>query len=114
MADTVQTIKQLVAAKADTAAALAKEIWNYAELSYEETRSAAALIGALKNEGFTIEEGIAGIPTAFTATYAVGSGKGCIRVSFAGEIHDALYKYLIDRLAGILGWRRAGDAKLHG
>ena len=57
MADTVQTIKQLVAAKADTAAALAKEIWNYAELSYEETRSAAALIGALKNEGFTIEEG---------------------------------------------------------
>ena len=43
MADTVQTIKQLVAAKADTAAALAKEIWNYAELSYEETRSAAAL-----------------------------------------------------------------------
>ena len=47
MADTVQTIKQLVAAKADTAAALAKEIWNYAELSYEETRSAAALIGAL-------------------------------------------------------------------
>ena len=29
MADTVQTIKQLVAAKADTAAALAKEIWNY-------------------------------------------------------------------------------------
>ena len=47
MADTVQTIKQLVAAKAGTAAALAKEIWNYAELSYEETRSAAALIGAL-------------------------------------------------------------------
>ena len=47
MADTVQTIKQLVAAEADTAAALAKEIWNYAELSYEETRSAAALIGAL-------------------------------------------------------------------
>lgn len=87
MADTVQTIKQLVAAKADTAAALAKEIWNYAELSYEETRSAAALIGALKNEGFTIEEGIAGIPTAFTATYAVGSGKPV--VGFLAE-YDAL------------------------
>ena len=87
MADTVQTIKQLVAAKADTAAALAKEIWNYAELSYEETRSAAALIGALKNEGFTLEEGIAGIPTAFTATYAVGSGKPV--VGFLAE-YDAL------------------------
>lgn len=87
MADTVQTIKQLVAAKADTAAALAKEIWNYAELSYEETRSAAALIGALKNEGFTIEKGIAGIPTAFTATYAVGSGKPV--VGFLAE-YDAL------------------------
>ena len=31
----VQTIQNLVSAKADTAIALAKEIWGYAELSYE-------------------------------------------------------------------------------
>ena len=43
----IETVKELVAAKADTAVALAKEIWGYAELSYEETKSAAALIAAL-------------------------------------------------------------------
>lgn len=71
----VQTIQNLVSAKADTAIALAKEIWGYAELSYEEVRSSSALIAALKKEGFSIEEGIAGIPTAFTATFSRGSGK---------------------------------------
>ena len=49
----IQTIKDLVSAKADTTVALAKEIWGCAELSYEETKSAAALIAALKQEGFT-------------------------------------------------------------
>ena len=45
----IQTIKDLVSAKADTTVALAKEIWGYAELSYEETKSAAALIAALND-----------------------------------------------------------------
>ena len=83
----IQTIKDLVSAKADTTVALAKEVWGYAELSYEETKSAAALIAALKQEGFTIEEGIADIPTAFTATYQCGSGKPV--VGFLAE-YDAL------------------------
>ena len=71
----IETIQNLVAQKADTAVALAKEIWGYAELSYEENKSAGALIAALKKEGFSIEEGIAGIPTAFTATFRSGTGK---------------------------------------
>ena len=83
----VQTIQNLVSAKADTAIALAKEIWGYAELSYEEVRSSSALIAALKEEGFSIEEGIAGIPTAFTATFSRGSGKPV--VGFLAE-YDAL------------------------
>lgn len=83
----IQTIKELVAAKADTTVKLARDIWGYAELSYEETRSAAALINALKQEGFTIKEGIAGIPTAFTATFKSGSGKPV--VGFLAE-YDAL------------------------
>ena len=83
----IQTIKDLVSAKADTTVALAKEIWGCAELSYEETKSAAALISALKQEGFTIEEGIADIPTAFTATFTAGSGKPV--VGFLAE-YDAL------------------------
>ena len=83
----VQTIQNLVSAKADTAIALAKEIWGYAELSYEEVRSSSALIAALKKEGISIEEGIAGIPTAFTATFSRGSGKPV--VGFLAE-YDAL------------------------
>ena len=83
----VQTIQNLVSDKADTAIALAKEIWGYAELSYEEVRSSGALIAALKKEGFSIEEGIAGIPTAFTATFSRGSGKPV--VGFLAE-YDAL------------------------
>ena len=83
----VQTIQNLVSAKADTTIALAKEIWGYAELSYEEVRSSSALIAALKKEGFSIEEGIAGIPTAFTATFSRGSGKPV--VGFLAE-YDAL------------------------
>ena len=83
----IQTVKDLVASQADAAVALAKEIWNYAELSYEEVRSAAALMEALRKEGFAIEEGIAGIPTAFTATFQSGSGKPV--VGFLAE-YDAL------------------------
>lgn len=71
----LEQVKALVARTADKTVALAKEIWEYAEISYEEFKSAAALIEALKAEGFTIEEGIADMPTAFTATYTSGSGK---------------------------------------
>jgi len=71
----LEQIKKLVAEKAETTIRLAKDIWSYAELSYEETKSAAALINALKAEGFEIKENIADIPTAFTATFVSGTGK---------------------------------------
>ena len=74
----VEEIKALVAQNAETTKALASEIWDYAELSYEEFRSAAALMEALKAQGFTVEEGIAGMPTAFTAKFVSGSGKPVI------------------------------------
>ena len=83
----LEQIKKLIADKADTAVKLATDIWEYAELSYEETKSAAALINAFKNEGFDIVEGIADIPTAFTATFANGTGKPVI--GLLGE-YDAL------------------------
>ena len=71
----LEKIQELVAKKAHTSVRLAKEIWEFAELPFEETKSAAALIQALQQEGFAIEEGIAGIPTAFTATFKSGTGK---------------------------------------
>ena len=71
----LQFLSQVIDAKADRIKSLAREIWGYAELAYEEEKSAAALEQALASEGFTIEKGIADIPTAFTATFASGSGK---------------------------------------
>lgn len=69
----------------DTYRELALDIWNYAELGYQETKSAQALQDELKNAGFTIESGVADIPTAFVASY--GSGKPVIGI--LGE-YDAL------------------------
>jgi aminobenzoyl-glutamate utilization protein B len=71
----IEEIKSIVAKNAQTTEQLAKDIWSYAELSYEEFKSSAALKNALKAQGFEIEEGIAGMPTAFAARYKVGSGK---------------------------------------
>ena len=83
----LEQIKKLIADKADVSVRLATDIWNFAELSYEETKSAAALISAFQHEGFEIVEGIADIPTAFTATFVSGTGKPVI--GLLGE-YDAL------------------------
>jgi aminobenzoyl-glutamate utilization protein B len=63
----------------------ASNIWNLAELGYKEVKSTQILQTLLREEGFTIESGVAGIPTAFTATF--GSGNPVIGV--LGEF-DAL------------------------
>lgn len=57
---------------------VAKEIWGYAELGFLEDKSTAALQGLLEKEGFKIDKGVAGMPTAFVATY--GSGKPVIGI----------------------------------
>ena len=51
---------------------LAMEIWDLAELGYLESQSSSRLQEVLANEGFEIQQGVAGIPTAFTATYGEG------------------------------------------
>ena len=58
--------------------ALADDIWNYAELSLQETRSAKRYVDFLQRAGFTVETNIVDIPTAFTATY--GTGKPVIGI----------------------------------
>ena len=51
----------------------ALQIWEYAEVGYKEVKSAALHVQHLKDAGFTVETGVAGIPTAFVATYGSGS-----------------------------------------
>jgi aminobenzoyl-glutamate utilization protein B len=57
---------------------IALSIWEQAELGYLEVESSALLQKTLKNEGFRINAGVAGIPTAFTAE--AGSGHPIIAV----------------------------------
>ena len=52
---------------------LQKSIFNYAETAYRETRSAEQWASFLESEGFLVERGIAGIPTAFVASYGSGA-----------------------------------------
>src|SRR4026208_489152 len=51
-------------------------VFSFAELGFQEVETAKYLTGVLEKEGFKIERGIAGIPTAWVATY--GSGKPVI------------------------------------
>jgi len=53
-------------------------VFSFGELGFQETETSAYLTGILKKNGFTIQQGIAGIPTAWTATW--GSGKPVIAV----------------------------------
>ncbi len=53
-------------------AAMSRTIWDLAELGYQEHRSSATLQKALAAEGFAIEAGVAGMPTAFIASYGAG------------------------------------------
>ena len=54
------------------------QIFSYGELGFQEIETNRYLIEILKKNGFAVEEGIAGIPTAFMATW--GSGKPVIAV----------------------------------
>ena len=52
------------------------QVFSYGELGFQEVETSKYLVGVLKKNGFTVEEGVAGIPTAFMATW--GSGKPVI------------------------------------
>jgi len=56
----------------------ALQIWDFAEVGYKEVKSSALHVQHLKEAGFTVETGVAGIPTAFVATY--GSGQPSIGI----------------------------------
>jgi len=51
----------------------ARQIWEWAEPGYQEKRSSALLAQRLREGGFEVETGVAGIPTAFVARFGQGS-----------------------------------------
>jgi aminobenzoyl-glutamate utilization protein B len=64
-----QSVDSAATIYADTA----QQIWQWAEVGYQETRSSALLQKRLRKAGFSIETGVADIPTAFVASYGSGS-----------------------------------------
>ena len=52
---------------------MAMKLWDYSEIALMEAQSADFLAGVLEEEGFSVERGVAGLPTAFVATWGSGS-----------------------------------------
>jgi aminobenzoyl-glutamate utilization protein B len=57
---------------------VALQLWNWAEVGYQEEQSSARLQQELRDAGFEVRAGVAGMPTAFVAEY--GSGKPVIAI----------------------------------
>ncbi len=64
---------------------IALQIWDLAEMGYQEEKSSALLQATLADAGFRIQKGVAQIPTAFIAEY----GSGSPVIAILGE-YDAL------------------------
>ncbi|MCG3260709.1 MAG: amidohydrolase, partial [Candidatus Heimdallarchaeota archaeon] len=64
---------------------ISDKIWEYAEIRFEEVKSAKLQIEVLEEEGFEVTKGVADMPTAFVASY----GKEGPIIAVLGE-YDAL------------------------
>ncbi|HIA73170.1 MAG TPA: amidohydrolase [Gemmatimonadetes bacterium] len=51
------------------------QIFSFAELGFQEFETSAYVVDLLRENGFTVEEGVAGIPTAWVATWGSGRPK---------------------------------------
>ena len=60
---------KFVDSRYEQTSALARDLWEFAEVGYQEVKSSTLIKETLDAEGFEIESGIAGIPTAFVATF---------------------------------------------
>lgn len=81
-----ESIDQAVEQATPVIKRIADEVWQLAELSLQEVKSAQLVMNMLQEEGFTItSKGTAGVPTAFIAEY----GSGTPILGFLAE-YDAL------------------------
>src|SRR5258708_28452823 len=68
------SIDQAVEQTIPTIKRIANEVWQFAELSLQEVKSAELIRDILQDQGFTItSKGTAGVPTAFIAEYGSGT-----------------------------------------
>jgi aminobenzoyl-glutamate utilization protein B len=87
-------------------------IWNFAEVGFQEQQSSALLQSQLRTAGFTIEAGVAGMPTAFIARYRQGSGGPVIGIMAEFDALPGLSQQAEPTLAAAAG-RTAGHGCGH-
>jgi aminobenzoyl-glutamate utilization protein B len=72
----LEALKAQVAREVESRAGFTQRIvdqlYSFGELGFQETESARFLVRLLRDSGFTVEEGVAGIPTAWHATWGAG------------------------------------------
>ena len=87
LAETAGETEALVGieARSDAADAMARQLWEWAELGYQETQSTELMQRTLRAQGFDITAGVADIPTAFVAE----AGEGGPIIAILAE-YDAL------------------------
>ena len=72
------TAIDVVDAQRDAMVEMSDAIWGYAETALGETQSAQVLADYAESQGFVVERGVAGMPTAFIATYGEGEPIICL------------------------------------
>jgi aminobenzoyl-glutamate utilization protein B len=72
--DAKADVAAFVEARTERYGAVAQQIWDLAEVGYREAESAGLLAATLEDEGFDVEMGVAGMPTAFVARWRQGDG----------------------------------------
>lgn len=91
-------------------AELARRLWQAPELGFLETQGSALLADDLERAGFVVQRGVAGMPTAFVASY--GSGEPVIGLLAEYDALPGMAQAAEPRLAPIAG-QRAGHACGH-
>jgi aminobenzoyl-glutamate utilization protein B len=67
------SVTSIIDARQERMEAVALELWDFAEVGYQEVRSSALLQEELESAGFSVEAGVAGMPTAFVAEWGSGA-----------------------------------------
>ena len=68
--------REIIRANAKLTQQMVDSIFSFSELGFQEVETSAYVTGILEKEGFTVTRGVAGMPTAFVASW--GSGKPVI------------------------------------
>jgi len=76
--DLKEEAEQMVQDRAKAVQEIVDQLFSFAELGFQEFETQRYLTGILKKEGFEIELGVAGMPSAWTARWSHGSGSPVI------------------------------------